>query len=180
MLDKSPCKRNITRLRDILLLKANFNSLHKIIFNQSILPVLEKYNLIQIEIVGGYKGQATIHVAINKNLIEYMHNQVKAPHVVTSADAANFYDRVTHPFTSLKAQCFGTHIDYVLVLLKVIQSMSIFLHTSFGTSCAFYSGAEFLTFQGSYQVNGDSPMLWFIISVVLIKCLCLKVLVSQN
>ena len=96
-------------------------------FNQRIFLSLEQNNLISIKIVGVLKGQAETHVAISKNLTSDISNQFKAPCVVTSTDAINYYDRVAYHFTSLTAQHFGAHADYIILLLKSIQSMSMFL-----------------------------------------------------
>ena len=110
MLDKSPRKMNVSKLRSILLLKADFNALHKIMHNQRILLALEKNNHIPMEIVGARKVQAPIHVAINKKLIAYISNQVKNLSVVISNDATNCNDRAAHTFSSLTAHHFSVHI----------------------------------------------------------------------
>ena len=55
MLEKVLGKLSVSKLRVILLLEANFNTLHKIIFNRRILPTLEKKHLIPYEIVRGCK-----------------------------------------------------------------------------------------------------------------------------
>ena len=125
MLEKSPCKIHVSTLRAIFLLEADLNSLHKIILNQNIILALEQCNLIPTEIVGGRKGQATIHNAINTKLTSDISNKVKALSVVISTNDANYCDIVAHPFASLTAQCFGVHVCHVLVLLKAVQSMSI-------------------------------------------------------
>ena len=131
MFDKNPFKRDVSKLRAILLLEDDLNSLYKIMFNRRILLALEKNKLIPMEIVGGHNGQYVIHVAINKKLLADISNQVKALSTVISADDTNYYDRVAHHFASLTTQNFCVHIDYVLVLLKAIQFMHLFLQTSF-------------------------------------------------
>ena len=90
-----------------MLLEADFNALHKIIFNGRILLALEKNDLILVEILGGRQSQSAIHVALNKKLIADIANQIKTPTIVISADTTNFYDQVAHPFASLTAQNFG-------------------------------------------------------------------------
>ena len=116
ILDKSSCKIMISTFRAILLLETDFNTLHKIVFNQRILKALEKHNLIPMEVVGGRKSQAEVHVAMNKKLMVDISNQVKTMSVVISANATKYYDRVAHTFASLMAQHFGVNIDYVMAL----------------------------------------------------------------
>ena len=180
MLEKYPCKILVSKLRDILMFETDFNALHKIIFNQCIIPALEQHNNIPMKIVGGCKGQATINVAINKKLIEDICNEVNTPCVVIITDATNRYDIIAHPFASLTAQHFVFCIDYILELLQAIQSMTKFLCTSFGVSSTFHSITSYSPFQDSFQLNGATPILWLMISIILVRYFCLKYLVSQN
>jgi hypothetical protein len=53
MLEKAPRKINVSKLCAILLLKVDFNTLYKIMFNMRILPSLECDRLILDEIIGG-------------------------------------------------------------------------------------------------------------------------------
>jgi len=178
ILEKLPGKILVSKLRAILLLEADFNALHKIIFNGRILPALEKEGLIPQEIMGGRRSQSTTHVALNKKLIADIANQVKAPSIVISADATNCYDRVAHPFASLTAQHFGVQTCYIVLLLKAIQRMNMHLQTSFGTSKTSYSGTSAEPFQGAVQGNGAAPVLWLIISIILVRYLYALRLVS--
>ena len=107
MLEKAPRKILVLKLRAILLLEADFNTLNKIIFNCRILPALERDNLIPPEIIGGQRSQSAIYIALKKKLIADVTNQVKSPSIVILADATNCYDRVAHPFASLTAHHFG-------------------------------------------------------------------------
>ena len=77
---------------------------------------LEQHNVITMEIVDGSKIQAVINVAISKNLIVDVYNQVKTSSIVISADATNCYDRIAYLFASLTAQQFGVNVDYIMVL----------------------------------------------------------------
>ena len=180
MLEKSPGKILVEKLRATLLLEADFNALHKIVFNGRILPTLEKNNMIPSEIIGGRKSQSALHVALNKKLIADISNQIKSPSIVMSADATNCYDRVAHPFASLTAQHFGVQLSYVRVLLTAIQQMNMFLRTSFGISSSCYSGSFALPFQGAIQGNGAAPVLWLIISIILVRYLYALNLVTEH
>ena len=133
-MEKSPSKMMVSKLRDILLLGANFNALHNVVFNHRILLALEQNNLIPMEIVDGWKIQAEIHVAINKKLMSDVSNQVKTPSVVISTDATNCYNRVFHSFARLTAHHFGVNTCYIMGLFQVIKSMIMLMRTSFGTS----------------------------------------------
>ena len=53
MLEKVAGNIDVQKLRAILLLEADFNALHKIIFNNRLIPKLEEAETIPIEIIGG-------------------------------------------------------------------------------------------------------------------------------
>ena len=74
ILEKFPEIINVAKLRAILLLKANFNAIHKIIFNTRILLSLEFNKLISNKIIGSRYGQSVIQVVINKKVISDIAN----------------------------------------------------------------------------------------------------------
>ena len=53
MLEKSPDNINVEKLRVILLLEVDFNTLHKIVFNIRLVLKLEEIQSIPCEIIGG-------------------------------------------------------------------------------------------------------------------------------
>ena len=53
MLDKVIGNIDIQKLRDILLLEADFNALHKIVFNNRLIPKLEETETIPMKIIRG-------------------------------------------------------------------------------------------------------------------------------
>ena len=109
-----------------------------------------------------------------------MSNQVKSLSVFISADAINCYDLVTHPFISLTTPYFGVHINYILVLLKAIQNMTMHLQTTFGVSASSYSGSVLTPFQEAVKGNRIAPFLWIMISIISIWYVYLLGLVSKN
>ena len=117
---------------------------------------------------------------MNKKLIANIANQAKSPLVVVSADATNCYDQVAHPFASLTAQHFGIQINYILVLLKAIQNMTIHLQIAYRVSSLAYSGSNLIPFQRVVQGNEATLVLWLIISILLIRYLYALGLVSKH
>ena len=179
MLEKIAGNINVQKLRAILLLEADFNALHKIIFNNRLMPKLEESGTIPVEIIGGRRSQAATHLALNKKLISDIANVRKLPMITICADATNCYDRVAHPFASLCAQYFGLEVSYLAVLFRAIQSMKMFLRTSYGISQTAYSGEEGRPFQGLVQGSGAAPALWMIISIFLVRYLYSKNVTTQ-
>ena len=74
MLEKSIGNVQVSKLRAILLLEADFNILNKIIFNNHTLLLLEVSQSISYEIIGGRRGQLSIYVALNKKLVSNISN----------------------------------------------------------------------------------------------------------
>ena len=56
MLEKKPGVVRVDKLRAILLLEANFNSINKIIFNTKLIPSIEYSQSIPREIIGGRRA----------------------------------------------------------------------------------------------------------------------------
>ena len=97
-----------------------------------------------------------------------------------STDASNFYDQVAHPFTCLTSQNCGLELPCLLLLVKTIQSMKMVFHTAYGTSSSHYSIPCFRLFQWVTHGNWDAPVLWMIMSIILIRHLYLKGLASPH
>ena len=179
MLEKVAGNINVQKLRAILLLEADFNAMHKIIFNNRLMPRIEADNAIPMEVIGGRRSQAATHLALNKKLIADIANVRKRPTATICADATNCYDRVAHPFASLCAQYFGLELTCLTMLFRAIQSMKMFLRTSHGISTTYYSDTIGQPFQGVVQGNGAAPALWLIISIFLVRYLYSKKVTTE-
>lgn len=77
-------------------------------------------------------------------------------------------------------QHFEVQLCCVKVLLLAIQQMNMFLQTSFGVSSSYYSGPFTIPFQGAIQGNGAAPVLWLIISIILVRYLYALNLVTKH
>ena len=73
-MEKSPGNINITKLRAILLIEADFNRMNKIIFNSRVILSLETNQAIPYKVIGGRRGQLSLHVAMNKKLASNISN----------------------------------------------------------------------------------------------------------
>ena len=130
MLEKLTGNVNVQKLREILRLEADFNALHKIIFNNRSILSLEATEAMPTEVTGGRRLQTTTQLVLNKKLIASMSNVRKISAVTIHTNAANCYDRVGHFVASLCTQYFRLEILHLAVLFKTIPSMKIFLRTS--------------------------------------------------
>ena len=89
MLEKKPGNVNVDKLRAILLLEADFNVVNKITFNTRVMPQLESLKLIPAKVIGGWHGQSSLHVALNKKLLSNISNQQKLLLATISTNATN-------------------------------------------------------------------------------------------
>ena len=92
ILEKARGQIDVSKLRVILLLELDFNTLNKLIFNMKLMPSLESRNFIPYEIIRGRRGYLAVYVALNKKLASDIANQTKKLTVVISADVTNCYD----------------------------------------------------------------------------------------
>ena len=126
----------------MLLLKADFNTMRMIIFNNRLILNIEAEGLIPIEVIGERKSQSATHLALDKKFILDISNARKVPMIEICIDAANYYDKVVYPFASTCVQYFRIEMPYLVVLLRVIQSIKIFLRAVCRISETCYSREE--------------------------------------
>ena len=98
---EKPNNISVTKLRAILLLKVDFNTINKIIFNTRCIPTLETQDIIPKEYIRERRRQSAIHMAINKKLLADITNQIKKLYTTMCIDISNCFDRVAHPFVGM-------------------------------------------------------------------------------
>ena len=100
--------------------------MHKVIFNNRLLPSIEVAEAILIKVIGSRRSQAVSHLALDKKLISNIANVRKLPIINVCTNAINCYNRVAYSFTSLYAQYFLVEITYLAVLFRAIYLIKIF------------------------------------------------------
>ena len=121
ILEKLKGNVNIKKLRAILLLEANFNTLNKILFSSRVILSLEKHRSIPYKIIWEYRGYLVVHVELNKILILDISNQQKVLIVIKLANAIDYYNRIIHPITGISHQSFSLGIKFIILLFGVIK-----------------------------------------------------------
>ena len=87
---------------------------------------------------------------------------------LSSIDTANCYDSIAHANTSLVFQAFGVPEEAVESMLTAIEEMKYFLRTAYGESKDFAGSSLSIKFQGLYQGNGDAPVGWTVVSIIIL------------
>ena len=108
------------KLWAILVLEADFNALHKIMFNNRLILTLEEMEAMPMEAIGRRRLQAATHLALNRKLIADTSNERKLLTVTICTHATNCYNRVAYPFASLCAQYFRLEILHLAVLFRTM------------------------------------------------------------
>ena len=158
----------ITKLRSILLMKADFNATNKIIYGQRMLHQARKYNLIPEEIYSE-RNRLADDGTLAKVLFYDIVRQTRLPAAMGAVDADNCYDRIAHPIASMVFQALGVPKEAVTSMLSTIQDMKFFLRTGFGDSTAYAGSSDGKKTQGLCQGNGAASAGWTVTSITMIQ-----------
>ena len=158
----------VNKLWAILLMEADFNMHNRLVFGNRMMDIARANNLIPDEQFAERESDGQ-DGAFLKRLMADFSRIMKVAMGIVSADAANCYDRVAHPFASLVFQSFGVFITCIMAMLGSIQRMKFFLRTAFGISPGFMTALVGLIIQGMCQGNAASPAAWSVICAILIS-----------
>ena len=149
-------------------MEADFNCTNKIIYGERMMDNARKYNLIPDEIFSE-KNRMADDGTLSKTLLFDLARQSRRPAGVSSVDADNCYDRVSHAIASLVCQAFGVSENTVGSMLKTIQDMQFFLRTAFGDSADAAGSSIEIKTQGLCQGNGAAPAGWAVVSIAILN-----------
>jgi hypothetical protein len=174
MLEKNPSVIIVHKLRAIILLEADFNFANKLILGMQMMNNAEELGLVVPEALGSRKAHNSLELALDCCLTIDLSRLKLEPIAVTSVDAAQCYNCITHPPGSLACQRLGTPPLFLSCMLRCIQLMRFHLRTAYGDSEEYFGGImeliEVLT-QGICQGNGAGPSFWYAVSIILVNML---------
>jgi hypothetical protein len=170
-------------------MEADFNSINKILVGTRILNMVRLYGFMPDEIFSERNCTAE-EGTLSKVLFYDMVQQTRSAAGISSVDADNCYDRVSHAIASLVFRSFGVSKEATGAMLKMIQEMIIFLRTAFGDSKDFAGLTVEIKTQGLCQGNCAALAGWIVVSIVILnshrrrghgaKFLCPILLVRSN
>jgi hypothetical protein len=168
MLEKTRGCTEVSRLRSILLMEADANAINKMILGTRMMETVRKFRLMPDEIFSE-RNRTADDGTLSKVVLYDLVRQCRRPAGVSSVDADNCFDRVSHAIASLVFQAFGVTAGSTSALLSMIQEMKFFLRTAFGDSrdCSG-SSIEFKT-QGLCQGSGAAPAGWAVVSIAILQ-----------
>jgi hypothetical protein len=125
MLEKIPGCQLINKLRSILLMEADFNSINKILFGICMLNMVWLYGFMPDEIFSERNCTAE-EGTLSKVLFYDVVQQNRSASGISSVVLDNCYDRVSHAIASLIFCSFGVSKETTGAMLKMIQEMIFF------------------------------------------------------
>ena len=89
---------------------------------------------------------------------------------------------MAYPFAAMTCRHFELQIEYILILFSSIQSIRMYLKTSFGISTLYYTGTSDRPFQGGIQESSYAEANWILITIFLVYYLYSKkmILISKT
>jgi hypothetical protein len=126
MLEKIAGVCLVEKLRTIQLYEADFNCYNQFIFGKYAMHTLTESGYIPEELFS-QKGSMAKDAKFDKTLMADLPRQARRPMIVTSADAAYFYDRVNHIIMSLVWLVLTNgNIPAIVAALICLQRMIFF------------------------------------------------------
>ena len=171
--DVELCKQqgnfDVTRLRTIVLLEADYNLNNKTM-SRRVAQKAEQGKAFAEEQYGSRNGHSAPDVSLNNRLTDDIMRQTRRGGAVVSNDAKSCYDRIVHAVLSLCLQRMGVAEEPIRSLIGTMQQLTHHVKTAYGTSTATYRADEKQTpMQGILQGNAMGPMGWGAVSTPLIK-----------
>jgi hypothetical protein len=153
MLEKTLGVTLVTKLREILLMEADFDATNKIVYGVWMMDNIQGHNLMPEEIFSETNRMAN-NGTLCKMLFYDITRQAHVLAAIASVDASNCYNRIAHAMALLVFQAFGVPTKAVETMLGAIENMKFFLCTGCGDSKSFAGGRTSIKTQGLTQGNG--------------------------
>jgi hypothetical protein len=126
MLEKTLGITLVSKLRAILLMKADFNASNKIVYGIRMMQNFRDHHLMSEEIFSKNNRMAD-NGTLTKTLFYNVTHQTRVPAAIASVNTSNCYDRIAHAMASLIFQAFGVPASAIDSMLSAIENMKSFL-----------------------------------------------------
>ena len=155
-------------------MKADYNFINKLLIGIRVMREVENRRVIPEELAGSRKFHEAVEVALNRKLTSDVMSQLRRPGTITGVDAASCYDRIVHSIIILIARHVRLNLIPLLAFFGVIQHMKYYVRTGYGESTTMYGVTRNVPFQGTCQVNGESPTYWILITMIMVRVMYKK------
>lgn len=174
MLEKSAGNPRIDKLRIIQLIEADFNYALKIIWGKQLSYEAEQNGYIPDEQSGSRPQRDATHPALLKVLCLDFARVTKTPSVLLSNDATGCYDCIIPIIAKLVSKSVGLPDPSSESLHQTLINSWHKVRTGYGQSLVKFGSCESDSLNGTGQGSGASPILWCLISALILKKLLQK------
>ena len=140
MLERIKGVMKVDKLRAILLMKADFNFINKLMFESRLIKQCTKFKRFPKELYGGLTNRSAQEVGVNRRLVLDLFRVKRRNGAVAGVDATQCYDIIVHSLAILLSRNEGAPLNPLLCMFRAIQGMNYFLRTTFGDSSRSYGG----------------------------------------
>jgi hypothetical protein len=168
ILEKTTGKPIIEKLRIIMLSKADFNFMLKLIWGQRLVRHAKHYRGLGISNHGSRSGRQTIDALLEKLLLYEFARLTRTSLVTVNNDAKSCYDRIIKSLAMIA--CIGVGLPLLAAAMhnKTHHGMVHAIKTRHGTLRP-YSGTDAHPLEGTGQGSGASPAIWLLYSSSLLN-----------
>lgn len=139
MLLKKAGNYQVTALRTIVLLEADYNWMNKFP-GRKMMKFAEQHKQLAPEQYGSRKFHKAIDQVVNKVLTFDLLRQLRRTGALCSNDAKCCYDRIVHAVASLSMQRNGIDEPAIICTFTTLQQLAHTIRTIYGDSSRSYKG----------------------------------------
>lgn len=167
MIEKQPGNPKINKLRVIHLYEADYNAILKIVWARKVVWHAHNNDVLN----NGQPGSRPIDVVTQKDQ-KYLFSRLTNTNIATmDNDAKSCYDRILCNLAMIISQYFGISKSSAAVQATTLRMMKFRLRTAIGNSTNTYQHSELTPIHGTGQGSCASPLIWLMISSILMDCL---------
>jgi hypothetical protein len=159
---------DIEKMRTIQLMHSEFNMNNKKL-GRDMMFFAEDCKVLAPEQFGSRKNHQSVVAALNKRLTIDVLRQRRQAGALCSNDAKSCYDRIVHSIAALSMQRMGVPLAPLACMFLTLQNASHAISTAFGVSKESSGRDRPVPLQGVGQGNGAGPVIWAVISTVIIN-----------
>ncbi len=170
-IEKDKGSPKLHRLRIIHIYEADYNLLLKLLWSRKLIRHAEHHILLGNEQFGSRPCKSSLDVVLRKALTYVVTNQEKSELITFDNDASSCYDRILPVIAALASRRVGMTSVACQLMNQCLAGMKYFTRAGEGVSEHWYRHSPAFPIYGTGQGSCASPVVWILISVVLINAL---------
>ena len=174
MIEKTPGRPLVSKLRVIHLIESDLNLLTGILWGRRLMWHYERLHELGDDQGGSRSDRKAQDILLFKHILYSVVRLTKTDCSSFDNDAKSCYDRIVMLIASLCSQRVGMEPRACELFLRTLDKTKYHVKTQLGISEGSYSTTDAKTIHGPGQGGRSSPAIWTIISCLLMKCMRTK------